>query len=134
MFKEFKTFISRGNVLDLAVGVLIGGAFNNLVTSLTKNLLSPLIGLFVNSINLSSIKFSAGAATFTVGAFLDDVIRFLIMAFVIFLIVKGFNHLRDRNATAESEEEPETIPAEQAYLKEIRDLLAAQSTHSDQQS
>lgn len=134
MFKEFKTFISRGNVLDLAVGVLIGGAFKNIVTSLTKNLLSPLIGLFINSINLSSIKFSVGAATFTVGAFLDDVIRFLIMAFVIFLIVKSFNHLRDRNVTAESEEESEIIPAEQAYLKEIRDLLAAQSTHSDQQS
>ncbi|MFD1465686.1 large conductance mechanosensitive channel protein MscL [Lapidilactobacillus mulanensis] len=127
MLKEFKTFISRGSVLDMAVGVLIGGAFNTLVASLTKNLLSPLIGLFANSINLSSITFKVGAATFTVGTFLDDVIQFLIMMFVIFMIVKIFNHMRDLNQTEEASETP--IPAEEQYLKEIRDLLANQSHH-----
>lgn len=129
MFKEFKEFISRGNVVDMAVGVLIGGAFNSLVKSLTKNLLSPLLGLFTNSINLSSIKFSVGSASFTIGNFLDDVIQFLIMMFVIFLIVKSFNRLRDMMGHQEPEPVAET-PADEQYLKEIRDLLAEQSNRN----
>lgn len=128
MLNEFKKFISRGSVIDMAVGVLIGGAFNSLVKSLTKNILSPLLGLFSNSVNLSSIKFSVGAASFTVGNFLDDVIQFLIMMFVIFIIVKVFNRLRDMTSHQEAEEE--VIPADEQYLKEIRDLLAEQSHHS----
>ena len=128
MLSEFKEFISRGNVVDMAVGVLIGGAFKTLVNSLTKNILSPLLGLFSNSMNLSSIKFSLGSATFTVGGFLDDIIEFLIMMFVIFIIVKTFNRLRDLAGHQEPEEE---TPADEQYLKEIRDLLATQQKSNE---
>ncbi|MFC6316163.1 large conductance mechanosensitive channel protein MscL [Lapidilactobacillus achengensis] len=125
MIKEFREFISRGSVIDMAIGVLIGGAFNGLVASLTKNVLSPLIGIFTRSVDLSSISFQVGAAKFTIGSFLNDVIQFLIMMFVIFLIVKSFNKLRNLT-TQPAEPEPEVIPADEQYLKEIRDLLAAQ--------
>ncbi|WP_461217946.1 large conductance mechanosensitive channel protein MscL [Lapidilactobacillus salsurivasis] len=133
MIKEFREFISRGSVIDMAIGVLIGGAFNGLVASLTKNVLSPLIGIFTRSVDLSSISFQVGAAKFTIGSFLNDVIQFLIMMFVIFLIVKSFNKLRDLT-TKQAEPEPEAIPADEQYLKEIRDLLAAQQATKDEQA
>lgn len=96
MLKEFKQFISRGNVLDLAIGVLIGSAFSSIVTSLTKNLLNPFIGLFLGKVDLSNIQFSIAGANFLVGQFLNDVIAFLITAFVVFLIAKFFNSLRKK--------------------------------------
>lgn len=125
MLKEFREFVSRGSVIDMAIGVLIGGAFNSLVASLTKNILGPLIGIFTNSVDLSAVTFTIGAARFTVGSFLNDLIQFLIMMFVIFLIVKSFNKLRELSA-GKAEEEPVETPQEELYLKEIRDLLAEQ--------
>ncbi|WP_261806564.1 large conductance mechanosensitive channel protein MscL [Lapidilactobacillus luobeiensis] len=133
MLKEFREFISRGNVIDMAIGVLIGGAFNGLVASLTKNVLSPLIGIFTRSVDLSSISFQVGAAKFTIGSFLNDVIQFLIMMFVIFLIVKSFNKLRDLTS-GPAEEEAVPVSAEEQYLKEIRDLLQAQQNTTPDQT
>ena len=89
-FAEFKKFIAQGNVIDLAVGVIIGAAFKDIVTSLTDNLISPLIGL-VGGANFDAYSFTAFGATFMYGAFITDVINFLIMAAVIFLLVKVVN-------------------------------------------
>ncbi|MCR1902093.1 large-conductance mechanosensitive channel protein MscL [Ligilactobacillus apodemi] len=119
MLKEFKEFISRGSVLDLAVGVIIGSAFTAIVNSLVKDLINPFIGLFLGKIDLSDLKFSVGGANFMVGSFINAIINFLIIAFVIFLIVKAFNKVLPKK-----EEEAADEPApEVELLAEIRDLL-----------
>ena len=92
MLKEFKEFALRGNVLDLAVGVIIGGAFQKLVTSLTTNLISPILGCF-SQVDFSAWKLTIGNLNLTYGAFITDVINFIIMAFIVFLIVKFMNKL-----------------------------------------
>lgn len=94
MFKEFKEFVMRGNVLDLAVGVIIGGAFGKIVGSLVNDILMPLIGLTVGGINFSEQTFTVGAAVINWGVFLQTIIDFLIIAFVIFIIVKSANKLK----------------------------------------
>lgn len=117
MIKEFKEFILRGNVIDLAVGVIIGAAFSAIVKSFVDNLINPLIGIFVRNSSLAQMYFKVGKAKFTYGAFINDVINFVIIAFVIFLVVKGINKLfpkKDEAATADAQLET---------LKEIRDLL-----------
>ena len=91
MLKEFKQFIARGNVIDLAVGVIIGTAFTAIVQSLVKNLINPLIGIFVGKIDLSNLVFKVGDATFKYGSFINSVINFLIISFVVFLIVKALS-------------------------------------------
>ncbi|HBF75558.1 MAG TPA: large conductance mechanosensitive channel protein MscL [Lactobacillus sp.] len=122
MLKDFKAFIARGNVVDLAVGVIIGAAFTSIVTSLTKNLINPLIGLFIGKIDLSGLVFSVGNAHFRYGQFIDSIINFLIIAFVVFLLVKVISRLMPK--TSEKEAKPS---ASEAYLKEIRDLLKDRS-------
>lgn len=92
MLKEFKEFALRGNVLDLAVGVIIGGAFQKLVTSLTTNVISPIIGCF-SKVDFSAWKLTIGNLNLTYGAFITDIINFIIMAFIVFLIVKFMNKL-----------------------------------------
>ena len=89
---EFKEFALRGNVLDLAVGVLIGSAFQNIVTSFTKNIISPILGCF-GEVNFSEFSLKIGNLNITYGAFITDIINFIIMAFVVFLIVKFMNKL-----------------------------------------
>ncbi|WP_424348968.1 large conductance mechanosensitive channel protein MscL [Latilactobacillus sp. 5-91] len=127
MIKEFKEFIMRGNVLDMAVGVILGAALKSIVDSLTKNLINPIISLFVGQVDLSGIAVTIPGtkAVFQIGNFLNDVINFLIIAFIVFLIVKGFNKLRDMGKKTEEEVAEEAAPTqEELYLKEIRDLLA----------
>ncbi|MFD1670553.1 large conductance mechanosensitive channel protein MscL [Agrilactobacillus yilanensis] len=129
MLKEFKEFVMRGNVVDLAVAVIIGAALNQMVSSLTTNLINPLLGLFVGKINFSYLSFTVGAAEFKIGNFINDIINFLITAFVIFLVVKALNKLNAmsrRKADEAAEAEPE-VPQDEIYLKEIRDLLKAQN-------
>ncbi|KRM87361.1 large-conductance mechanosensitive channel protein MscL [Lacticaseibacillus thailandensis] len=126
MLKEFREFISRGNMVDLAVGVIIGGAFTSLVKSLTTNLISPLLSLFMGKANLDGLYFTVFSAKFTVGTFISDVINFIIMAFVVFLLVKIINRLTHRAKPA-----PAAPSAEETYLKEIRDMLAAQTHQND---
>ncbi|MCH5463240.1 large-conductance mechanosensitive channel protein MscL [Lactobacillus sp. LC28-10] len=118
MLKEFKAFIARGNVVDLAVGVIIGAAFTSIVTSLTKNLINPLIGLFIGKIDLSGLVFSVGSAHFRYGLFINSIINFVIIAFVVFLMVKFINRIM---TNAETKKAAPT--ASEVYLKEIRDLL-----------
>ncbi|HCQ74048.1 MAG TPA: large conductance mechanosensitive channel protein MscL [Clostridiales bacterium] len=102
---EFKAFALRGNVMDLAVGVIIGGAFTALVTSLIDNLISPIIGCFSLD-GFSGLSVTIGQAKLTYGAFIMDVINFIIMAFVVFLLVKGVNKLATIGKKQTEEEEP----------------------------
>jgi large conductance mechanosensitive channel len=138
VFKEFRDFIARGNVVDLAVGVVIGGAFGKIVTSLVSDVVMPPIGLATGGADFSSLKIvlkAADAATKTAevaisyGAFINNILQFLIIAAVIFLMVKAINSLK-REAAAEAAAEPPApagpTPSE-ALLTEIRDLLAARS-------
>lgn len=106
--QEFKDFAMRGNVMDMAVGVVIGAAFKGIVDSLVNDLLNPLLGLF-GSRDLSGYELVLGGAAFRVGAFLTAVINFIIMAFVIFLIVKGMNRLH--TLTSHKADEAPTAPA-----------------------
>ncbi len=119
--KEFKKFISRGNALDLAVGVIMGAAFGKIVTSIVENILTPLIGIIIGGINLSNLSFKVGSAVISYGVFLQNIIDFLIVSFCLFIIVKALNKL-----THKEENKKETAPKksdEVILLEEIRDLL-----------
>ena len=123
MIKEFKEFISRGNVMDLAVGVIMGAAFTAIVQSLVSNLINPLIGLFLGKIDLSSLVFKVGDATFKYGTFIESIINFLIIAFVVFLLVKVMKKIiKSRD---EEEAEPEETKEDEMimYLKKISEAL-----------
>ena len=133
MLKEFREFILRGNVMDLAVGVIIGSAFTAIVTSLVKNLINPLIGIFLGRIDLSNLVFKVGDATFRYGAFLNSVINFLIIALVVFLLMKSINTVMEKAAAlakseedAKEAEEEEKEATETDYLKQIVALLEKQ--------
>ena len=115
MLNEFKAFIARGNVLDLAVGVVIGAAFTAIVTSMVDDLINPLIGLIVGGIDFSAWGFSVGEAKFAIGNFINAVIKFLIVAWVVFLVVKAVNRLMPKK-----EEAPAPAgPSDNDLLKEI---------------
>ena len=120
---EFKAFALRGNVMDLAVGVIIGGAFTALVTSLINNLINPIIGCFSLD-GFSGLSLTVGKATLTYGAFIMDVINFIIMAFVVFLLIKAVNKLatigkKEEKEAEEAAEEEETKPTTEDLLAEI---------------
>lgn len=117
MLKEFKEFVSRGNVIDLAVGVIIGGAFTSIVKSLVNYLINPLIGLFIGGIDFSDWVLKVAGATFKFGSFINAVINFLIIAFVVFILVKLVNKFLTKK------EDDEAIENSEIYLKEIRDAL-----------
>ena len=102
---EFKEFISRGNVLDMAVGIIIGGAFTNVVSSLVKDIINPFLGLF-GGMNFDRLSWNiVGDVTLNYGSFLTTILNFLIMAFVVFLIVKVMNTVSDRFARKKEEED-----------------------------
>ncbi|MCK8616873.1 large-conductance mechanosensitive channel protein MscL [Fructobacillus sp. M158] len=125
MLKEFKQFINRGNIVDMAVGVIIGGAFTTLVKSFTSNLINPLLGLVTgsdHSLSQLSLRVSS-RLVFTYGEFLNDVISFLITAFVVFLMVKFIN----KTVIKPRQEAPKQPSDELVTLREIKDLLAEQS-------
>ncbi len=133
---EFRSFITRGNVVDLAVGIIVGAAFTGIVQSLVKDIFTPLLGLVLGNIDFSDIFFTlrgphyatlaearkAGVATVNVGVFLNAVIQFLIVGLVIFWVVKLLTRMRIRSDVVAG---PTTS---EALLTEIRDLLAAQAT------
>ncbi|MDR4934491.1 large-conductance mechanosensitive channel protein MscL [Companilactobacillus paralimentarius] len=123
MIKEFKDFISRGNVLDLAVGVIMGAAFTAIVQSLVSNLINPLIGLFLGKVDLSNLVFKVGDATFKYGTFIESIINFLIIAFVVFLIVKVMNKIIKTREDEEEAEEDNKDEEVVMYLKKISDSL-----------
>lgn len=126
---EFKEFISRGNVLDMAVGVVIGGAFTAIVTALVDNIITPLIGILVGGLDFTGLSVKVGEATIGYGAFIQAVINFLLISFVIFCVIRSFNKLAKKK-----EEEPAAPPApaeDVVLLREIRDLLANQEKNSN---
>ena len=94
MLNEFKAFIMRGNVMDLAVAVIIGGAFGKIVSSLVSDIIMPLIGLIIGGIDFSGLAFTLGSAKVTYGNFINNVIDFVIIALVIFLMIKGLDSLK----------------------------------------
>lgn len=118
---EFKTFISRGNVVDMAVGVIIGGAFGKIVTSLVNDVLMPVIGVFLGGLDFSDLSIKVGDATIKYGSFIQTIVDFLIVASCIFMIVKLFESFKKKK-----EEDTEEAPKksdEVLLLEEIRDLL-----------
>ncbi|VDG23716.1 mechanosensitive ion channel protein MscL [Lactobacillus plantarum] [Lactiplantibacillus mudanjiangensis] len=123
MIQEFKEFISRGNVMDLAVGVIIGAAFTAIVKSLVNNLINPLIGVFLGQVDFSNLVFKVGNATFKYGSFINSVINFLIIAFVVFLLVKMINKIMPKKEDVKADPTP---TAEEKYLSEIVSLLKQQ--------
>lgn len=121
MIKEFKAFISKGNVMDLAVGIIIGGAFKAIVSSLVGDIVMPLVGMALGGISFETLSFTIGSATVNYGLFIQAIVDFLIIALVVFLIVKIINKMRRKK-----EEAPPAPPepsAEEVLLTEIRDLL-----------
>ena len=121
MINEFKNFISRGNVVDMAVGVIIGGAFGKIVTSLVNDILMPLIGVIIGGHDFSSLAIKVNDASIAYGAFIQSVIDFLIVALCIFLMVKAFSKVKKKEEP--KKEEPKVDSDEVKLLKEIRDLL-----------
>ncbi len=137
MLKEFREFALKGNMVDLAIGVIIGGAFGGLVNSIVNDIIMPIIGLITGGIDFSNMFIQLAGeprstlaaareagATIAYGNFVTLLINFLIIAWVLFLVVKGMNKLKKK------EEKPETVaelPREEVLLAEIRDLLAKQS-------
>ena len=128
LMSEFKEFAMRGNVVDLAVGIVIGGAFGKIVSSFVGDVLMPPIGLLLGGVDFSdlavTLKDAAGAAPavlWSYGKFLQSVVDFVIIAFAIFMLVKGMNTLRKKEEA--KPEAPKPPPAEEVLLTEIRDLL-----------
>lgn len=119
-FNEFKSFISRGSVVDMAVGVIIGGAFGKIVTSLVNDILMPLIGVIVGGVDFSNLSIKVGDATIAYGNFIQTIFDFLIVAFCIFLMVKLFERFRKKERKEEAPKKSDEV----LLLEEIRDLLA----------
>ncbi len=127
LIKEFKEFISQGNVMMMAVGIIIGGAFTAIITSVVDDIIGPLIGLLCGGLDFSSLSVGIGDAQIMFGNFIQAVINFLITALVLFIIIKAFNTMKDKAeklAKKEKEEEAAEEPAEEILLlREIRDSL-----------
>ena len=124
--KEFKEFISNGNVMSMAVGIIIGGAFTAIVNSLVADIITPLLGIILGGINFSGISITVGSAQLMVGNFIQAIIMFLLTALVIFVMMKGLNKLAAKKKAADDAEEA-AAPAEPSdevkLLMEIRDAL-----------
>ena len=129
MWKEFRDFINRGSVIDLAVAVIIGGAFGAIISSLVNDIIMPLIGLVMGGVDFAGLAVQVGDAQVLYGSFIQAVVNFLLIAFVLFLIVRGFNKLQESRAKEEEAAPPpppEPSP-EEKLLAEIRDLLKEKS-------
>jgi large conductance mechanosensitive channel len=129
ILNEFREFALRGNVVDMAVGIIIGGAFGTIVQSLVKDVIMPPIGLMLGGVDFSNIKIPLKAAaegrdavTMNIGAFLNNVISFLIVAAAVFALIKAINELRKRTEKP-VDKAPAAPPPMEVYLKEIRDAL-----------
>ena len=121
MIQEFKEFIMRGNVLDLAVAVIIGAAFTAIVTSLVDDIIMPIIGVILGGVDFTSLAITVGDANITYGNFIQAIINFLLIALVLFLLIRAINRMTPRKEAAP--EAPPEPTAEERLLAEIRDLL-----------
>ena len=127
-FNDFKDFISKGNVIDLAVAVVIGNAFNAIVTSLVNDIIMPFVGIIIGGINFTSIKITYGTSSILIGSFIQNIINFLIIALSIFVVIQVFSklsHLRKKEEDDLKEKLPPEPPKKEEIrlLEEIRDLL-----------
>lgn len=122
MLQEFKEFIQRGNVMELAVGIIIGAAFTAIVSSLVDDLINPLIGIFLGGIDFSNLSAKVGEAEFMYGNFIMAIINFVIIAFVVFILVKMVNAAMNQKKEEVKEEAP-AGPTQEELLAEIRDEL-----------
>ena len=120
---EFKDFAMRGNVIDLAVGVIIGGAFGKIVSSVVDDLLMPVIGMLIGGLDFKGLSIPFGKAKIMYGNFIQNVIDFTIIAFCIFLLIKGINSLSRKKEEPAAPEAPAEPSNEEKLLSEIRDLL-----------
>jgi large conductance mechanosensitive channel len=123
MLNEFKNFIAKGNVMDMAVGIILGAAFTAIVTSLVDDMINPLIGLFIGGIDFGGLSVMVGEAAFNYGNFINAVIKFLIVAWVVFLLVKGVNRLKD--AAVKKEEAAPAAPAGPTELDLLKEIAAS---------
>jgi len=128
MMKEFREFAMRGNVVDMAVGIIIGGAFGKIVSSLVNDVIMPPIGLLIGGVDFSNLSLTlkeavgdVPAVTVNYGMFINTVLDFVIIAFAIFMVIKGMNRLKRKQE--EAPKEPPAPPKQEVLLTEIRDLL-----------
>ena len=118
MIKEFKEFAMKGNIVDLAVAVIIGGAFGKIVTALTSSIIMPIIAMILGKGGVSELSFMVGNTVFPIGIFFQAVIDFILVAFVLFLIIKAMNAAKKKEEAA-----PAVTPEDITLLREIRDAL-----------
>ena len=124
---EFKAFIARGNVMDMAVGVIVGGAFKTIADSLTNDILMPLLGILVHRVSFTELTLTVGGAQIAYGNFIQAILNFLITAFAIFCLVKAINRFHRKKEEAPAPADPPEPSSEEKLLMEIRDLLKERS-------
>ena len=131
MMKEFKEFAAKGNMLDMAVGIIVGAAFGKIITSLVSDVLMPPVGLFIGGVDFKTLKLTlkqavgdTAAVTLNYGVFIQTIVDFVIVAFAIFLLIKGVNAMRKKQEEAPAAPAP---PTQEILLGEIRDLLKIRS-------
>ncbi|MFC7366464.1 MULTISPECIES: large conductance mechanosensitive channel protein MscL [Bhargavaea] len=129
MWNDFKEFAFKGNVLDLAVAVVIGAAFGKIVSSLVENIITPLIGILVGGIDFTGLKLTVGKAEVTYGIFLQHIFDFLLIAFAIFMALRLLTKLKREKEEEVVEEPEEEMTVQEELLREIRDLLKEQKTN-----
>lgn len=129
---EFKKFISKGNVVDMAVGVIIGGAFGKIVTSLVNDIITPAIGIIIGGLDFSNLSIQIGEAKIMYGNFIQTVIDFLIIAICIFSVIRIFERVKNRNKKEEPTPEAPKKSAEVLLLEEIRDLMKKNVNETDE--
>jgi large conductance mechanosensitive channel len=123
MFAEFRKFILKGNVIDLAVAVILGAAFTAIVTSLVNDIIMPLIGVVLGGVDFTTLSIQVGEATIAYGLFIQAIINFLLIALVLFFIIRSINKLQERSKKEAAAAPPPPPSDEVKLLSEIRDLL-----------
>lgn len=133
MWKDFKEFAFKGNIIDLAVAVVIGAAFGKIVSSLVENIITPIVGILSGGVDLTGLAYGKGDAAITYGVFLQSIFDFFIIAFFIFLAIRLLSKLNKKQEVEEEAQAEEEIDAQEALLIEIRDLLKAQSEQNNRE-
>lgn len=129
--QEFREFIAKGNVVDMAIGVIMGSAFGKIVSSLVDNILMPLIGVLIGGLDFADLSVKVGGATIQYGLFIQNIVDFLIIAICMFVMMKAFAKFRHEEEVTEVEEAPAEPNEEVRLLSEIKDLLARQTGAAD---
>ena len=123
MWAEFRQFIAKGNVIDLAVAVILGAAFTAIVTSLTNDIIMPLIGVLLGGVDFATLSIQVGEATVAYGLFIQAIINFILIALVLFFMIRGINKMQARSQKEQAPAAPPEPSDEVKLLSEIRDLL-----------